>query len=66
MASSRRKFLSNAFLGGLGAAAFPFSSGANGHAADPDFSDAIPGSMKARYAKLDQIRKQPVFKKEFP
>jgi L-alanine-DL-glutamate epimerase-like enolase superfamily enzyme len=66
MGNNRRKFISNTLLGGLGAASLPFSSlPAKGNNADFDAFDPISSSMKIKYAKLDQIRKQPVFRREF-
>jgi len=68
MKSNRRKFISTAVTGGIAAATLPFISCK---------SDTLPSTgqipstgqadVKARYAKLDEILKQPVLKKElFP
>ncbi len=66
MGSNRRKFISNTFLGGLGAAALPIAtSQTHTNHSHYDVFDPISSSMKTKYAKLDQILKQPVFKREF-
>lgn len=61
MKHNRRKFIASTLVGSLGAAALPNSSQAN------EFRSAINSvdSPKERYKKLDEILKQPVFKKEF-
>ena len=65
MASNRRTFISNTFLGGLGAAAGTLPSShalgnASGNAYDP-----ISKELRSKYAKLDQILRQPVFKRAY-
>ncbi|GGA67873.1 mandelate racemase [Edaphobacter acidisoli] len=61
MKTSRRKFLATALSGGAAIAALP-------HAAHAQFLNAprhgLPGTLEERYAKLDAILKQPVFKRE--
>jgi L-alanine-DL-glutamate epimerase-like enolase superfamily enzyme len=57
MDTNRRKFLSTTLAGGL-ASTLPFSS--IGQTASPHASDEVQN----RYDRLDQILKQPVFKKE--
>ena len=64
MKTSRREFVASAFAGGAVAAALPAAAGAQ-------FLNAprhgLPGTLKERYAKLDAILKEPVFKRElFP
>lgn len=62
MKTNRRKFISTAVVGGLAATTFPLSS----YASEPKTQDS-PLDLKARYARLDEILKQPVLKKElFP
>lgn len=68
MKTNRRKFISSAVAGGLGAASIPFSSigsaprAINGKGpADPA---PIPEDLDARYELLDQALKKPVFRKE--
>lgn len=62
MKTNRRKFISTAVIGGLAATTLPLSS----YASEPKTLDS-PLDLKARYAKLDEILKQPVLKKElFP
>ncbi|MDQ1296833.1 MAG: hypothetical protein QG611_812, partial [Bacteroidota bacterium] len=59
MKTNRRKFISTAVAGGLAASTLPFSScGSKTTAADSQLD------LKARYAKLDEILKQPILKKE--
>jgi L-alanine-DL-glutamate epimerase-like enolase superfamily enzyme len=58
MKTSRRKFISTA-AAGTAAAAFPFIN-CNAAVAQGNNADEV----KARYAKLDEILKQPVLKKE--
>ncbi len=66
MGSNRRKFISKTILGGLGAAALPLSSlQAKSNTSDFDIHDPISKSLSSKYAKLDQILKQPVFKRAF-
>ena len=57
MKTNRRKFIATALAGGL-AATLPLSS--DGKTSSAKISDALKG----KYAKLDEILKQPVFKKE--
>ena len=61
MKSSRRKFLTTALSGGAAGAVLP-------HSAYAQFLNAprhgLPGTLEERYAKLDAILKQPVFKRE--
>src|ERR1700677_2206732 len=64
MIASRRQFLTSALASGAAAAAMPAVAGAQ-------FLNAprhgLPGTLKERYAKLDAILKQPVFKRDlFP
>ena len=64
MTTTRRDFIASALSGGAVAAAFPSAAGAQ-------FLNAprhgLPGTLKERYAKLDAILKEPVFKRElFP
>ncbi|MEO5998096.1 MAG: mandelate racemase/muconate lactonizing enzyme family protein [Chitinophagaceae bacterium] len=63
MPGNRRKFISNVVGSGLAAATLPLSSFTT---TDPDVNLATL-ALKDRYAKLDEICKQPVFKRElFP
>src|SRR5271168_3979402 len=64
MKTSRREFVASALTGGAVAAALPTAAGAQ-------FLNAprhgLPGTLKERYAKLDAILKEPVFKRDlFP
>jgi L-alanine-DL-glutamate epimerase-like enolase superfamily enzyme len=59
MKTNRRKFISTAVTGGLAAATLPLSS----CSADPSPND-ITTNVKTRYAKLDEILKMPILKKE--
>lgn len=64
MKTSRRNFLATALSGSAAAAAFPYTSSAQ-------FLNAprhgLPGTLEERYAKLDAILKEPVFKRNlFP
>ena len=64
MQTNRRNFLASALAGGAAAATLPGSLSAQ-------FLNAprhgLPGSLAERYAKLDEILKQPVFRRElFP
>ena len=61
MKTNRRNFLSNAVTGGLALTALPISSSSRGTA--PKAVDSYK-SLATRYAKLDEILKMPVFKKE--
>ncbi len=61
MATNRRKFLASTFVTGLGAG-LPFTSGAG-----TKFKNRYPTNLDSAFKKLDEILKQPVFKKElFP
>jgi len=57
METNRRKFIATAIAGGL-AASLPLSSDGK------TLSAQGPVALKEKYAKLDEILKQPVFKKE--
>ena len=64
MNTTRRHFITTALSSGTVAAAFPAAAGAQ-------FLNAprhgLPGTLKERYAKLDAILKEPVFKRDlFP
>jgi L-alanine-DL-glutamate epimerase-like enolase superfamily enzyme len=59
MKTNRRKFISKAFLGGLVTTTFPLSEDESKTITTRPLED-----IKARYAKLDEILNQPVFKKE--
>jgi L-alanine-DL-glutamate epimerase-like enolase superfamily enzyme len=59
MNTSRRKFISTTVAGGMVAAALPLSF--SGTEATSSVSDA---ELKSRYAKLDEILKKPILKKE--
>lgn len=59
MKTNRRKFISKAFLGGLVTTTFPLSEDESKIITTRPLED-----IKARYAKLDEILNQPVFKKE--
>ena len=59
MKTNRRKFISTAAAGGLGAAALSISGCGNERSADLTRAD-----IELRYARLDEILKQPVLKKE--
>ena len=62
MKTNRRKFISTAVIGGLAATTLPLSA----YASEPKTVNSTL-DLKARYAKLDEILKQPVLKKElFP
>jgi L-alanine-DL-glutamate epimerase-like enolase superfamily enzyme len=62
MKTNRRKFISTAIAGGLGATALPLSSDIKGFVSENSNSD-----LSTRYARLDEILKQPVLKRElFP
>lgn len=58
METNRRKFITTAIAGGIGAA-LPLS------ASGTTVSNRVPYVMKTDYSELDKILKQPVFKKEF-
>jgi L-alanine-DL-glutamate epimerase-like enolase superfamily enzyme len=59
MKTNRRKFISTAVAGGLAATTMPISS----CRADTTISD-YQIDIKSRYARLDEVLKQPVLKKE--
>jgi L-alanine-DL-glutamate epimerase-like enolase superfamily enzyme len=64
MKTNRRKFLSAA--AGCGAASLPLSASTTGASAwGAETSDKPSAEVQARYARLDEILKQPVLKKEF-
>src|ERR1700733_10949747 len=58
MHTDRRSFMTTALAGGVAAAALPFGAKAQ-------FLNAprhgLPGKLEERYAKLDEVLKQPVF-----
>jgi len=61
MKNNRRKFISNTLSGGLAAATLPFFSSFK----NPDNSTLdCTEDQNPNYAKLDEVLKQPVFKKE--
>jgi L-alanine-DL-glutamate epimerase-like enolase superfamily enzyme len=65
MQSSRRKFFSNAVVGGLAAKTLLLSScNSEASTAESATSSGVPSDLKSRYARLDEILKQPVLKKE--
>jgi L-alanine-DL-glutamate epimerase-like enolase superfamily enzyme len=59
MKSTRRKFISTTFAGGLAAATLPLSSCGSESTVSGSSAD-----LKARYAKLDEIIRKPILKKE--
>jgi len=59
MKTNRRKFISTAVAGSIAATALPLSSCGTGKT----YSDSRP-DLNSRYARLDEIIKQPVLKKE--
>ena len=59
MKTNRRKFISTAVAAGATAAALPLSGCGTGATSDSSVTD-----VKSRYAKLDEILKKPVLKKE--
>ena len=59
MKTNRRIFISTAAAGGLGAAALSLSGCRSEMSADN-----IRADIKSRYARLDEILKQPVLKRE--
>lgn len=59
MKTNRRKFISNAVVGGLATSTFPLISFGSVQKAKGSLID-----VKSRYAKLDEVLKQPVLKKE--
>src|SRR3984957_8447684 len=64
MKTSRREFVASAFAGGAIAAALPAAAGAQFFTAP---RHGLPGTLKDRYAKLDAVLKEPVFKRSlFP
>jgi L-alanine-DL-glutamate epimerase-like enolase superfamily enzyme len=60
METTRRKFISAAVAGGLAATTLPFFS-----CGSEAKSDGSALDLKSRYAKLDEVLKRPVLKKEF-
>src|SRR3984885_10502211 len=60
MNASRRQFITSALVGGA-AAAMPAAAGAQVLNAP---RHGLPGTLKERYAKLDAILQEPVFKRE--
>ncbi|HSI78113.1 MAG TPA: enolase C-terminal domain-like protein, partial [Lunatimonas sp.] len=58
MKNNRRKFISNAMLGGLSASTLGLSSCAN------DLKDDSRTNLISRYARLDEILNTPILKKE--
>lgn len=58
MKTNRRKFISNAMLGGLSASTLGLSSCAN------DLKDDSGTNLISRYARLDEILNTPILKKE--
>ena len=67
MKTNRRKFISSAIVGGLGAASFPISSFGSERNYNSNSNSFIPFDLKTRYEYLDQQLKRPVFRKElFP
>ena len=63
MENNRRKFISSTLIGGLAAATFPLSSFNIKDDFEPGFHPSEP--VKTKYAKLDQVRRKPVFKREY-
>lgn len=63
MENTRRKFISNTFLSGMAAATLPLSSFGTGTTSGS--GKHYPLGLKAKYSKLDEILKQPVFKREY-
>ena len=64
MTTTRRDFIASALSGGAVAAAFPCAAGAQFLSAP---RHGLPGTLQERYAKLDAILKEPVFKRDlFP
>jgi L-alanine-DL-glutamate epimerase-like enolase superfamily enzyme len=59
MKTNRRKFISTTVAGGLAAAALPLSYGVANTTSEGSQTD-----IKSRYAKLDEILKKPVLKRE--
>ena len=59
MKTNRRKFISTAITGGMAAAAIPLSYGGAKTTSNDSVTD-----VKSRYAKLDEILKTPILKKE--
>jgi len=59
MKTNRRKFISTAVAGSIAATALPLSSCGTGKT----YSDSRP-DLNSRYARLDEVIKQPVLKKE--
>lgn len=64
MKTTRRTFLAAALSGGAAAATFPYAANAQFLSAP---RHGLPGTLEERYAKLDAILKQPIFKRHlFP
>ncbi len=61
MSTNRRGFITTAIAGGL-AAALPASAWVSGDAVQPESS--VGRNLHANYAKLDEVLKQPVFRRE--
>ncbi|CAN5286462.1 hypothetical protein BH23BAC1_BH23BAC1_41370 [soil metagenome] len=59
MRNNRRKFIKNALTGGMVAATMPLTS------CESRSAGSVPESRNDDYVKLDDILKQPVFKKEY-
>ena len=59
MKTNRRKFISTTVAGSMAAAAFPYS-----YCRAEATSDSSAADVKTRYAKLDEILKKPVLKRE--
>jgi len=59
MKTTRRDFISNTVAGGIAMAALPLSCGGEEAATEGAVTD-----LKSRYAKLDEILKKPILKKE--
>ena len=63
MKTDRRKFISSAFVGGLGAASLPLTS----FGSSTKSQSASEADLNTRYAYLDEVLKKPIFRKElFP
>jgi len=58
METNRRQFIGTALAGGL-AAALPLSSRGS------ETAKPVPGAINSNYTRLDEILKQPVFRKEY-
>lgn len=64
MASTRRNFLTTAILGGMAAALPASCNHASAEKEKPTAENDPKASVKEIYAKLDEVLKKPVFKKE--